>query len=179
MTSFTPYKGIQDSLDFRIPRRGFRTFSVELGFPDLNRQWDSAGSLSCIPNSKAKDYGFLTWGDLLFDSTEIAWLTLPRVRSINCSRRSPGKGSVEGSVQFNYWAYIIRDKTLIQNNRLILRLSRLRNRLHQWTLLWACVVRGVRWREGGRSDFEPSENNAIVLERLPFLPKFWWKLSAK
>ena len=135
MTSFAPHKGIQDSLDFRIPRRGFRTFSVELGFPDLNRQWDSAGSLSCIPNSKAKDSGSLTWGDLLFDSTEIAWLTLPRVRSINCSRRSPGKGSVEGSVQFNYWAYIIRDKTLIQNNRLILRLSRLRNRLHQWTLL--------------------------------------------
>ena len=46
---------------------------------------------------------------------QIAWGTLPRVRSRNCSRRSSGEGSVEGSVQFNYWAYIIRDKTLQQN----------------------------------------------------------------
>ena len=53
-------KGIQDSLGFWIPRRGFRIsgigsqyLSVEFGFwipiPD---------SLSCIPDSKAKDSEF-------------------------------------------------------------------------------------------------------------------------
>ena len=62
--NFAPYKGIQDSLGFWIPRRGFRilgtrfpSFSVELGFwiPIVRRIPDS---LSCILDSKAQDFGF-------------------------------------------------------------------------------------------------------------------------
>ena len=62
--NFTPYKGIQDSLGFWIPRRGFwilgtrfQSFSVELGFwiRIVRRIPDS---LSCILDSKAQDFGF-------------------------------------------------------------------------------------------------------------------------
>ena len=58
-----PCKGIEDSLGFWIPRRGFpisgswfQSLSVELGFwiPILSRIPDS---LSCIPDSKDQDSG--------------------------------------------------------------------------------------------------------------------------
>ena len=57
-------KGIQDSLGFWIPRRGFRIsgigshyFSVQFGFwiPIVSGIPDS---LSCIPDSKAQDSEF-------------------------------------------------------------------------------------------------------------------------
>ena len=62
--NFAKYKGIQDSLGFWIPRRGFRipgagfqSFSVELGFwiPIVRGIPDS---LSCILDSKAQEFGF-------------------------------------------------------------------------------------------------------------------------
>ena len=62
--NFAQCKGIQDSLGFWIPRRGFRipvtgfqSFSVELGFwiPIVRGIPDS---LSCILDSKAQDFGF-------------------------------------------------------------------------------------------------------------------------
>ena len=62
--TLTPCKGIQDSLGFWIPHRGFRipgtglqSLSVELGIwiPIVRGISDS---LSCIPDSKAQDCGF-------------------------------------------------------------------------------------------------------------------------
>ena len=64
MFSITPYKEIQDSLGFWIPRCGFRIpgtgfqfLSVELEFwiPIVSGIPDS---LSCIPDSKAQDSRF-------------------------------------------------------------------------------------------------------------------------
>ena len=76
------------------------------GFLELLSGFQSPGSripqakISWIPESGLPYMGRpLVW-------QQIAWWTLPRARSINCSRRSPGKGSVEGSVQFNYWALL-------------------------------------------------------------------------
>ena len=62
--TLTPCKGIQDSLGFWIPHRGFRipgtgfqSLSVELGIwiPIVRGVSDS---LSCIPDSKTQDSGF-------------------------------------------------------------------------------------------------------------------------
>ena len=59
-----PRKGIQDSIEFWIPRRGFRiqgtgfqSLSVELGFriPIVSGIPDSS---SCIPHSKTHDSTF-------------------------------------------------------------------------------------------------------------------------
>ena len=64
VTTYSPCKGIQDSLGFWIPRRGFQIprwwisvfvggtwiwIAIVGGIPD---------SLSCIPDSKAQDMGF-------------------------------------------------------------------------------------------------------------------------
>ena len=77
---FAPRKGIQDSLGFWIPRRGFRipgtgfqSLPAERGFwiPIVSGIPDS---LSCIPYSKAPDYRFHK--QKLFTDSGI-WIPLP------------------------------------------------------------------------------------------------------
>ena len=57
MLQFTPCKGIQDSLGFRIPGTRFQCFSVKLGFWILI-VWGIPDSLSCILDSRAQESGF-------------------------------------------------------------------------------------------------------------------------
>ena len=64
MEKLVQCKGIQDTLGFWIPRRGFRipitgsrSFSVELGFW-IRIVSGILDSYTCIPNSKAQDSGF-------------------------------------------------------------------------------------------------------------------------
>ena len=84
---FTPRKGIQDSLRFWIPRRGLRIRKTGLriamvsGIPD---------SLSCIPESKALDFG------------------IPQAKSFDCLS-SPGFFSIKGKkFYYSFHIYLIK-----------------------------------------------------------------------
>ena len=75
---FAPCKGISDSLGFRIPGTGFQYLSVELGFwiPIVSGIPDS---LSCIPDSKTKDSGFLKQN---FQGSRIPQAKISRIPSL-------------------------------------------------------------------------------------------------
>ena len=80
VTTYSPCKGIQDSLGFWIARRGFRIsrwwisvfvggtwiqIAIVGGIPD---------SLSCIPDSKAQDFGFKSKFSQILDPTRKTFL---------------------------------------------------------------------------------------------------------
>ena len=81
---FTPRKEIQDSLRFWTPRRGLRIRKTGLriamvsGIPD---------SLSCIPESKALDFG------------------IPQAKSFDCLS-SPGFFTIKGKSFIIHFIYI-------------------------------------------------------------------------
>ena len=157
MTSFAPYKGIQDSLGFwirrsgfRISGNGFRTFSLKFGF--------RISIVSGIPR--------IPWAVVRISKPRIQdstsknfldsgiWTPLHGATSCltaNCMVKFTSSAKHKLLKTFPWqrfcWrkAYsltieVIRDKTLIQNNKLILTLSRLHSRPY-----YECV-----WWEGGR-----------------------------
>ena len=96
---FTPLKGIQDSLGFWIPRRGFRipgTVFQILGQWNLdsNRKWDS---------------GFLCTGSLIFHSS-ISGFRIPQAKFLGF-RNLDSQPYIEHGIQ-SYDLYVIQVQRL-------------------------------------------------------------------
>ena len=104
MVIFAPYKGIHDNLGFWIPYRGFRIAGTGIRIlvggtwiPDSNHIWNP-GSLSCIPESKAQDSGFL----------KKIMSRIPQSSSSKCFSDSGNRIPLHGAINFSEISKVTR-----------------------------------------------------------------------
>ena len=93
---------------------GFRVLDSGLFQSYLDSRISIVSGIPCIPDSKAQDSGFLTWGDLVFDSKLHGELYL------ECEAETAQDvplAKVLLKEAYSLTIELIRDKTLQQNNK--------------------------------------------------------------